>query len=100
MLAISPLAGGRRYCLSAAPAPPCGDVMTDQRIRLGFLYPDHSAEDDYPRIGARIRPAVAVEVVHTSIGEDAHREDALRDTGEVRRLLEGASTLRQRGVDA
>ncbi|HVB37929.1 MAG TPA: hypothetical protein VND92_05295 [Vicinamibacterales bacterium] len=74
--------------------------MTEREPRLGFLYPDHSAEDDYPRIGARIRPPVSVEVVHTTIGEDAHREDALRDTGDVRRLLEGAATLRQRGVDA
>lgn len=74
--------------------------MTAQVVRLGFLYPDHSAEDDYPRIGARIRPPVRVDVVHTSIGEDAHREDALRDTGDVRRLLEGAALLREHGVDA
>ena len=69
-------------------------------LRLGFLYPDHSAEDDYPRIGKRIRPPVDVFVVHTSIGEDAHREDALRDTGDTRRLLEGAAELKRIGVDA
>ena len=74
--------------------------MTDRVPRLGFLYPSHSAEDDYPRIGARIRPPVEVVVVHTSIGEDAHREDALRDTGEVWRLLDGAAELKRTGVDA
>ncbi len=68
--------------------------------RLGFLYPAHSAEDDYPRIGTRIHPAVAIDVVHTSIGEDAHRVDALQDTGADWRLLEGAATLREHGVDA
>jgi maleate cis-trans isomerase len=74
--------------------------LTPHAQRLGFLYPDYSAEDDYPRIGARIRPAVKIDVVHTSIGEDAHREDALRDTGDVGRLLEGAAILREHGVDA
>ena len=68
--------------------------------RLGFLYPAHSAEDDYPRIAARLRPVVAIDVVHTSIGEDAHRVDALQDTGAEWRLFEGAATLRERGVDA
>src|SRR4029078_9942694 len=75
-------------------------IGTDRPIRLGFLSPDHSAEDDYPRIAARIRPIVDAFVVHTSIGEDAHREDALRDTGDTRRLLEGAEALDRIGVDA
>jgi maleate cis-trans isomerase len=74
--------------------------VPDQPPRLGFLYPDHSAEDDYPRIGARIRPPVDLLVVHTTIGEDAHREDALRDTGDVRRLLAGAAELKAAGVAA
>jgi len=74
--------------------------VSESASRLGFLYPAHSAEDDYPRIGAWIRPPVSVDVVHTSVGEDAHREDALRDTGDVRRLLEGAATLRDHGVDS
>jgi maleate cis-trans isomerase len=67
--------------------------------RLGFLYPAHSAEDDYPRIGARIHPAVEIDVVHTSIGEDAHRVDALEDTGADWRLHDGAAVLREHGVD-
>ena len=74
-------------------------VRTAAARRLGFLYPSYSGEDDYPRMGALIRPAVQVEVVHTTIGEDAHREDALRDTGDSSRLLEGARTLKRSQVD-
>ena len=68
--------------------------------RLGFLYPDHSAEDDYPRVATMLEPPIEAFVVHTSIGEDAHREDALRDTGAVWRLLDGAEELKRIGVDA
>ena len=67
---------------------------------LGFLYPGYSAEDDYPRIEAMIDPPVQISVVHTSIGEDAHREDALLDVGSAWRLREGAAELRRRGVDS
>ena len=69
-------------------------------LRLGFLYPGHSAEDDYPRMGKMLCPAVGIDVVHTAIGEDAHREDALRDMGDLRRILEGAKALRDRSVAA
>ena len=65
-----------------------------EALRLGFLYPDFSAEDDYPRIAAMLQPPIEAIVVHTSIGEDAHRPDALRDTGAIWRLLEGAEQLR------
>lgn len=74
--------------------------MTDRRARLGFLYPDHSAEDDYPRMAARLSPPVDAVVVHTSIGEDAHRVDALLDTGAAWRLRDGARELRRVGVDS
>ncbi len=80
-------------------AEPQESVGKPSTPRLGFLYPSHSGEDDYPRMGELIRPAVQVEVVHTTIGEDAHREDALRDTGDSSRLLEGARTLRRSQVD-
>jgi maleate cis-trans isomerase len=70
------------------------------RVRLGFLYPDHSAEDDYPRIAALTTPPFEAVVVHTSIGEDAHRVDALLDTGAAWRLREGAEQLRSAGVSA
>ena len=45
---------------------------------LGMLYPGYSAEDDYPAI-ERILGDVAIPLVHTSVGEDAHRVDALLD---------------------
>lgn len=68
--------------------------------RLGFLFPGHSAEDDYPRIAALLSPPVEAIVVHTSFGEDAHRVDALLDTGAAWRLAEGAEELRRLGVAA
>ena len=66
---------------------------------LGFLYPGHAAEDDYPRMAGVMGGRVGVEVVHTSVGVDAHRVDALLDLGGSGRLLEGASALKERGVD-
>ncbi len=74
------------------------DEVPDERTRLGFLYPDYSAEDDYPRIAALLSPPVEAVVIHTSVGEDAHRVDALLDTGAVWRLREGAEQLRATGV--
>jgi maleate cis-trans isomerase len=75
-------------------------VKRERPWHLGFLYPGHSAEDDYPRIEAMIDPPVQVSVVHTSIGEDAHREDAPLDVGSAWRLGEGAAELRRRVVDS
>lgn len=61
--------------------------------RLGFLYPGHAAEDDYPRLAQDIG-GIDVRVVHTSVGEDAHRIDALLDLGGDARLRAGAEALR------
>src|SRR2546427_4130485 len=74
--------------------------MSERRWHVGFLYPDYSAEDDYPRIETMIDPPVQISVVHTTIGEDAHREDALLDVGSAWRLQEGATELKRRGVDS
>ena len=74
--------------------------MTDQTARIGILYPFHSAEDDYPRMAPMVRPEVRMEVVHTTIAEDAHREDACLATGDVKRLLEGARELAPKRLDA
>ena len=56
---------------------------------VGFLYPGFSAEDDYPRL-ERILSDVGTDVrlplVHTDIGEDAHRADALLEMGSAKRL--------------
>lgn len=68
--------------------------------RLGFLYPGYSAEDEYPRLGRMLRGSVDVELVHTHMGEDAHRIDALLAIGGKDTLLEGARELGERGVDA
>ncbi len=67
---------------------------------LGFLYPGHSAEDDYPRIEQLLASDIRVDLVHTDIGEDAHRVDALRQMGSAQRLAEGVEALRLTGAEA
>lgn len=67
---------------------------------LGFLYPGHSAEDDYPRIEQLLGSDVRVDLVHTEIGEDAHRADALLEMGAADRLAAGLQELRLTGADA
>ncbi|CAL9471473.1 decarboxylase [Streptomyces griseomycini] len=67
---------------------------------LGFLYPGHSAEDDYPRIEQLLGSDVRVDLVHTDIGEDARRVDALREMGSPERLAAGLRDLRLSGADA
>lgn len=63
---------------------------------VGLLYPGHSAEDDFPALEARLGGAVRLPLVHTSVGEDAHRVDALLDLGGSERLLAGARELVER----
>ncbi len=70
---------------------------------VGFLYPGHSAEDDYPRFErllAAAGPAVRLPLAHTDIGEDAHRVDALLEMGSAARLADGARQLTDAGVAA
>ncbi|MBL1080478.1 aspartate/glutamate racemase family protein [Streptomyces actinomycinicus] len=66
---------------------------------LGFLYPGHSAEDDYPRIEQLLGSDIRVDLVHTDIGEDAHRADALREMGSAERLAAGVEGLRLSGAE-
>ncbi|MFI9805979.1 decarboxylase [Streptomyces sp. NPDC052301] len=66
---------------------------------LGLLYPGHSAEDDYPRIEQLLGSDIRVDLVHTDIGEDAHRVDALREMGSAERLGAGMEGLRLAGVE-
>lgn len=68
-------------------------------MRLGFLYPGHAAEDDYPAMAGHLHPSPAVQVVHASVGEDAHRIGALLDLGSATRLAE-AATLQRRETAA
>ncbi|MET7637742.1 decarboxylase [Streptomyces sp. NPDC005438] len=70
---------------------------------VGFLYPGYSAEDDYPRLegiladaGARVR----LPLVHTDIGEDAHRVDALLEMGSARRLADRVEEVKRHDVQA
>ncbi|TSB25667.1 maleate cis-trans isomerase family protein [Streptomyces benahoarensis] len=67
---------------------------------VGFLYPGHSAEDDYPRLAALLGEGIALPLVHTDIGEDAHRVDALLEMGSAARLAAGVGELRALGVEA
>ncbi|GLW45391.1 decarboxylase [Streptomyces sp. NBRC 14336] len=67
---------------------------------LGFLYPGHSAEDDYPRIEQLLGSDIRVDLVHTEIGEDAHRVDALKELGSPERLAAGVEQLRLAGAEA
>ncbi|MEU6992542.1 decarboxylase [Streptomyces sp. NPDC046465] len=67
---------------------------------LGFLYPGHSAEDDYPRMEQMLGSDVRLQVVHTDIGEDAHRVDALLEMGAAPRLAAGVEELRLSGAEA
>ncbi|WP_369215640.1 maleate cis-trans isomerase family protein [Streptomyces flavofungini] len=67
---------------------------------LGFLYPGHSAEDDYPRMEQMLGSDIRLQVVHTDIGEDAHRVDALLEMGSAARLAAGVEELRLSGAEA
>jgi maleate cis-trans isomerase len=69
-------------------------------VTVGLLYPGHSAEDDYPALEARLDGAIKLPVVITSVGEDAHRVDALLDLGRAERLADGASELAATQPDA
>lgn len=67
---------------------------------LGFLYPGHSAEDDYPRIEQLLAADIRLDLVHTDIGEDAHRVEALRRMGSPEQLATGIGELRLTGAEA
>lgn len=66
----------------------------------GFLYPGHSAEDDYPAFAERLGGGARLQVVHTLMREDAHRVDALLDVGGADVLTAGAERLRALGADS
>jgi maleate cis-trans isomerase len=68
---------------------------------IGFLYPGHSAEDDYPRMEMLLSAAgVRLPLVHTDIGTDAHRVDALLEMGSAERLGAGVEELCLAGAEA
>ncbi|MDV6011725.1 maleate cis-trans isomerase [Haloechinothrix sp. LS1_15] len=59
---------------------------------IGFIYPDHAAEDDYP-LAQRLLGEVAQLPVAHIYGTDLHAVDELRDLGSEQRLAEGAAKL-------
>ena len=67
-------------------------------LRIGILYPLHSAEDDYPSMAARLEPPVEVAVVHTD-AVDLHTVEDCRRAGEREHLEPGAAELLKVGVD-
>lgn len=67
---------------------------------IGLLYPGFGAEDDFATLQARLVDRVRLPLVHTSVGEDAHRIDALLELGNADRLAEGASRLIEHDPDA
>ena len=67
-------------------------------MKVGILYPLHSAEDDYPRLAAALKPAVEVRVVHTD-SPNLHRIDETQITGSWEYLLAGVEELRPQDVD-
>ncbi|MBT2387849.1 aspartate/glutamate racemase family protein [Streptomyces sp. ISL-1] len=67
---------------------------------VGLLYPGHSAEDDYPRFEMLLDTDIRLPVVHTDIGEDAHRVDALLRMGSPERLAAGVEQLRLEGAES
>lgn len=60
---------------------------------VGLLYPGFSAADDFPALEARLEGLIRLPLVHTSVGEDAHRVEALLDLGGAGRLADGARAL-------
>src|SRR5690625_1507725 len=69
------------------------ETPAQSRPSVGLLYPGYGAEDDFPALEARLEGAVRLPLVHTSVGQDAHRIDALLDLGSQTRLHDGARVL-------
>ncbi|WP_034270245.1 maleate cis-trans isomerase family protein [Haloechinothrix halophila] len=59
---------------------------------IGFIYPDHAAEDDYPLAQRLLGDAVTLSVTHI-YGTDLHAVAELLDLGSEHRLAEGAEQL-------
>lgn len=74
--------------------------MTTPTPVIGLLYPGSAAEDDFPALVRRLDGVVRLPVVHTSVGEDAHRVDALLDLGSEQRLADGARELAAQEPDS
>ena len=67
-------------------------------LRIGILYPLHSAEDDYPHMATRLEPPVDVFIAHTD-ATDLHTVEDCRRTGGWERLAAGVEELIAHDVD-
>ncbi len=79
------------------PALDAGEMPAIPALRIGILYPLHSAEDDYPYMAARLEPAVDVFIAHTD-ATDLHTVEECRRTGDWEHLLPGVEELREHNV--
>ena len=70
-----------------------------QPLRIGALYPLHSAEDDYPLLAGALVPPVEVHIAHTD-SPNLHQIDASLVTGSREYLLAGARELKDRSIAA
>jgi maleate cis-trans isomerase len=66
---------------------------------IGFIYPDHAAEDDYPFAERLLWYRVSLPVEHI-YGTDLHAVRELLDLGSEHRLAEGAALLAKHEPDA
>lgn len=66
---------------------------------IGFIYPDHAAEDDYPRAQRILGDTIRLPVEHI-YGTDLHAVAELRDLGSAQRLADGAELLAKHEPDA
>ncbi|GAA4667278.1 MULTISPECIES: maleate cis-trans isomerase family protein [Amycolatopsis] len=66
---------------------------------VGFIYPDHAAEDDYPFAERLLGPGFSLPVEHI-YGTDLHAVPELLDLGSEQRLAEGAALLAKHEPDA
>lgn len=73
-----------------------GTTRASSHATVGLLYPGFGAEDDFPALESRLGGVVRLPLVHTTVGEDAHRVDALLDLGSPSRLAAGAELLTAR----
>ncbi|WP_392670735.1 decarboxylase [Streptomyces sp. LN785] len=67
---------------------------------VGFLYPGHFADDDFPRMEVILDTTIRLVVNRTEPGEDDHRTGTLRQRGAPERLAAGVEELRRAGAES
>ena len=74
-----------------------GKTLAIPALRIGIIYPLPSAEDGYPYMAARLKPAVDVLIAHTD-AIDLHTVGDCRRTGDWDHLSPGVEELRKHNV--